>query len=218
MARYGQNIFATGSEAYRDAWDDTQNLFDKAADRQAGRALAGGDRRKAMEVYGNAGRVDAVRTLQDDQSKADADTAAQRRQVAETLIAATDELGRLPDEKARYEALSHPIFQMLIPQEHLSQIKPEHLSDEGLAMFGEEVKRQMVNLGGGGVAEYTPGQPLKVLREPDPKLMQVREGTTVYDPETGQTVFVKPKTYAPPRAGGAGKPKAFVPQPTGKVY
>lgn len=148
------NIFAQGMDAFDQSWDRTQGFHDKATARKAGRALAGGDRAGAMQAYGNAGQVDAVRTLQRDQvqaeDRASAQALQQRQQQqaegakrAEILMGAAGALKQLPLQQRR-QALSHPIFQAAgLPPEELAKLTDDDLSDTALDMFVGEVKKQL---------------------------------------------------------------------------
>ncbi len=222
------NIFAIGGEAFDRSWDRTQAFHDKATARKAGRALAGGDRAGAMQALGNAGQLDGVRTLQRDQERADDRTAGQEQDAraeqakrAELLISVAGELKNVPPGQ-RKQALQHPIFQMAgLTPDQLANLTEDDLSDQALDMFAGEVKRQVqvLNLGNGGVATVDPASgEFNVLREPDPRPVIIGQGGVALDPQSGQVVGRNPKTFAPQRAGGGGKPAAVGPRPTGRKF
>jgi hypothetical protein len=125
------------------------------------------------------------------------------------LLEASSLLSKLPEQERWQVFSTHPLFQAIIPEEMRAQIQPEHLSDQGLQMFAQEVKAQLVKFGNGGVAEYRPGQPLNVLREPTQKapagFRYTDEGDLEVDPGYVRgRAAISGATRAPPRAGSGG--------------
>lgn len=219
-----QNIFGLGMQAFDQGYDRTQAIRDQVTRRKAGQRLAAGDRTGASQAFASEGMIPEARQMQADQAAMEQDAYQRSRdeaqdqranrqaemQAAQNLIQASELLANVPQEQRFQIFTTHPLFSNLLPEEMRAQVKPEDLSDQGLAMFRDAVKRQMVNLGNGGVAEYdpaggTPEERLRVLREPDYKPMTVGQGATLFDPDTQRPIYTNPKTYAPPRSGGGGQ-------------
>lgn len=222
------NIFQQGMDAFNQSYDRTEGFRQKRAAVQAGRALASGDRQGAMQAYGDAGRGDAVRTIQDDQMHAE-DRQAQQQQAeqarrANTLKQAAVALRNVPPEQraATYAQSVAPSLKALGIEDSVLQQIPDHLDDASLDTFVGEVDKhlQMVNLGGGGVGSYDNRTgDFKTLREPTQKApagFRVNEaGDLEVDPSyvAGRAAIAK-ATRAPPRPRGAGRAaSAAIPTP-----
>lgn len=212
-----------GADFINQATDRTRAM---RAGYQAAPRIAQGDYAGAAQAYAGQGMADQTASLMADQANADTQAYNRQRQgqqdqrladqdqrkaqmaAAEGLMRGYALLARLATPEARFaEFQRNPLFAQLIPDESVrSQLNsPDAFSDEHMAMFREELKRQMVNLGGGGVAEYdpnaaTPEQRFTVLRQPDPKA--IAAGSTVYGPDG--PVYTAPKQWAP-KSGGGGR-------------
>jgi hypothetical protein len=211
------NIFAQGMKSFDDSYDRTGQIYNDVARRRAGAALASGDRAGAARALGADGEVNAVRTLQSDQA-ADENTAYEHKRKdredktaaddrsAKAWLEAIDHVASLPLEQ-RPEAMRHPIWQQLgVTPEMLAKMKPEDLTDQSIAWLREKVKHHLVNLGGGGVGDFTDEGVFTVKREPT---RQKPPAGQRYNPETGElevdplAVAFKVQTRAPPRARAA---------------
>lgn len=225
------NIFALGQDAFKQSYGMQQAMREDRGRIRGGRALASGDRRGAMTALGGAGLTDDVRQVQQDQQRADAveygraqDAEQQdytRGQAEETKRAAflkdiAQGLKGVPAGQ-RKQALDQvmPAFEQLhIDPGQFASLTEEQLTDQSLDIFSGEIdKHQLVNLGGGGAADFNPRSgDFKELRAPDKPII-VGNGASLIDPATGQPIYTNPKTFAPQRpraAGGDGLPPGFV--------
>lgn len=202
--------------------------MDRAAKQRAGYAaaprIAKGDYRGAAGAYAQEGMADEARTLMGDQAAMEHQAAQDQRQAHQDELAAAgrrvEVLGKIaqglmsvpPGQRRAALEKAMPVFgQIGVDPAQFQTLTEDQLTDEQLQLFGAELEKQWqaVNLGGGGVGAYNPRtNDYRTLREPDPKLVQLREGSSLIDPETRQVVASKPKTYAPQRGGGgsAGLP------------
>ena len=198
--------------------------MDRAAKQRAGYAaaprIARGDYRGAAGAYAQEGMADEARTLMGDQNTMDRQAEQDQRQAHEAELAAAgrrvEVLGKIaqglmsvpPGQRRAALEKAMPVFgQVGVDPAQFQALTEDQLTDEQLQLFGAELEKQWqaVNLGGGGVGAYNPRtNEYRTLREPDPKLVQLREGSSLIDPETRQVVASKPKTYAPQRGGGSG--------------
>lgn len=209
------NIFRNGMDEFDRGYARTGKVFQDVAARRAGTALAGGDRQGAMAAFGAEGLTDDVRDLQRDQQAQDSIAFQQKRQTSqdarvennqkgEAFLEALAGLSKVPQAERR-QALAHPVWSVFgITPEMVQSLSDDDLSDAAIQQFGEQVKYQIVNRGGGGydVVNMDEGKRVGGV-EPDPKMVSVAGGATLYDPETRAPVYTAPKSYAP-RGGGRG--------------
>lgn len=183
MAQY-PNIFAQGMGAFDDAYERTGKVYSDIARRNAGAALAGGDRAGAAEALGGDGDVDAVRSLQGDQEivdqrefqnqrLADADEQDTRDRNAKILKEVAQGLKTVPAGQRKAALTSvYPLFQQSgIDTSNFDPLTEEQLTDQQLDVFTGEVDKHVgVNLGGGGYGDYNATKhTFTTLREPTDK-------------------------------------------------
>lgn len=162
-----QNIFATGMDAFDRSYDRGQAMQQDRARMQAGRSLASGDRRGAMQQFGQAGLTDDVRQVQADQMRIDQDERAVEQETydrdqaeqktrADVLVKVAQGLKSVPAGQ-RKAALSQitPVFQNVgIDPVMFNELTDEQLTDQALDMFSGEIENsvKLFNTSSGVVA------------------------------------------------------------------
>lgn len=233
-----KDIIAGGEAAAERGWNGVDAIYKARAGRQAGRALASGDRQGAMDALGGEGQVDAVRTLQND---ADADRqqayANQRQGRMDQQATASKEserkVGVLKDVAnglkqvpagQRMQALQHamPLFEHVgVDPSIFGQLTEDQLTDAALDMFSGEIDKQYQQMfqNEGGIYGARSDGTVDQLQEFEPKERVLSQGQTLIGRDR-KPVYTAPKTYAPPRAraGGGGKAAAPAPRATGRTF
>lgn len=230
----------TADNAFANGYDRVSKSRSDRARLRAGQAMALGDTQGAAGELFQGGELDAGRTLQNDQRQQEQqayerqrqdtqDTAAkQQRTLGFMKDAATALLEVPPEERANAyrNSIAPHLVRMGLDQQAVEEAA-QHLDDASLRAFGGQIDQhlQVINRGSGGydVVDTRTGKAVRSVA-PDPRIVSVANGATLYDPETRQPVYSSPKTFAPQRprsgGGGGGAPQAPVAsrQIGGKTY
>jgi len=231
---------ATFQNAQQGAYQHQQQIGQDLARRRAGLAMQSGDTQGAAGELYAGGDLSGGMAIQQQQQRgedrqyeraqAERKTRMEDAQFAAGFMKdAATALLEVPAEQRQTvyrNSIAPRLIQMGLDESAVNQAA-DHLDDASLQGFGGELDKhlQVVNRGGGGydVVDTRTGQAVRSV-EPDPKMVSVANGATLFDPQTGKPVYSSPKTFAPQRprsgGGGGGAPQAPVAsrQIGGKTY
>ena len=146
----------------------------------AGQQMAAGDRGGAIDTLYQGGDLETGNTLErqgvQDQQQAQQFAAQQDKagreeklRQGEALLDLGERVARLPPGQ-RKAAFDQWAPQLGIGAEMSAGMTEDDFTDENIMLFKDSVKKQLVNLGGGGAASWDPNTgAFEVLREPTQK-------------------------------------------------
>jgi hypothetical protein len=224
--------------AGQQGWEDTQGKIDGLMQRrtnvQAGRQYGAGDRMGAARTFAEGGNIDAARTIEGDQAKADETAYQHTRDVKadegkrfdeaksryEFMGGLVGELGQVPEGqraavlKARLPILQHLKFPPELVQQ-IASLDDAHLTNDQLQAFGAKLQQEwkvyQTTRGGLTAVRNVPGGKIETqeLRKADPAppgmMMQDEDGNWVPNPAyVAAKGAVARATRAPPRPRAPG--------------
>lgn len=163
MANLLHDVIDRGNDAFDRGYDRTQKLFDQAARRKAGRALASGDEAAAAAAAYDGGLIDEGAAIERRGVEAEqrqyergrtekADEIAEATRRGEALVKVAQALKGVPPEQ-RHDRLQQiaPAFQGIgIDPAPFLALTPEQLSNDALDMFSGEIKEHIKTFSSGG--------------------------------------------------------------------